>query len=426
MRPVHTRRLGLLALIAATAAAIGWGTAHADDDPRDDKKRVDAQVRDVRADLDGSASRLAAAEAAYAEANTRMPAAQAALAEARGRLDAARMKDADTRRRLQIAVEDEARAQEQLRDIESAMTEMRDELGRVARRAYQQGGLNQLSVIMKAETPAQLLSRLEGFRSVLRADQGTLDRLTRVHHETDGRQKELARARERVETERDAAAERLAEVTALETEAATASAAVERLVEQRRAALATAQSEKAADQQRYEALVVEQRRLTELVNRFNAPSPQRGGSSGTGGSGSTGASGGRGQGGALSYPIDADVTSRFGMRFHPILEYVKLHSGTDFGAAEGTPVRAAREGTVIAAGYNAAYGYRVVVSHGQVGGVALTTTYNHLSRIDVGEGERLRRGGTVGLVGNTGYSTGAHLHFEVLVDGEFADPMAWL
>ncbi|WTW95118.1 peptidoglycan DD-metalloendopeptidase family protein [Streptomycetaceae bacterium NBC_01309] len=425
MRPTHSRRLGLLALIAATAAAIGWGTAHADDDPRDDKKRVDAQVRDVRADLDGSASRLAAAETAYADANTRMPAAQAALAEARRKLDAARMKDADTRRRLEIAIEDEARAQAQLGDIESAMTEMRDALGRVARRAYQQGSLTQLSVVMKAETPAQLITRLEGFRSVLRADEETLTRLTEVHRETDGRQKELGRARDRVQTERDAAAVQLTVVAAREEEAATAGAAVERLVEQRRGALATAQAEKAADQQRYEALVVEQRRLAELVNRFNAPAPApapaptHGGTSGEGGTG-------RGQGGALSYPIDADVTSRFGMRFHPILEYVKLHSGTDFGAAEGTPVRAAREGTVIAAGYNTAYGYRVVVSHGQVGGVALTTTYNHLSRIDVGEGERLRRGGTVGLVGNTGYSTGAHLHFEVLVDGEFADPLTWL
>ncbi|MEU8134106.1 M23 family metallopeptidase [Streptodolium elevatio] len=419
MRPTHSRRLGLLALVAATAAAIGWGTAHADDDPRDDKKRVDAQVRDVRADLDGSASRLAAAETAYAEANTRMPAAQAALAEARRKLDAARVQDTDTRRRLEIAVEDEARAQAQLRDIESAMTEMREELGRVARRAYQQGSLTQLSVIMKAETPAQLIGRLEGFRSVLRADEETLDRLGQVHRETDGQQKELARARDRVRSEQEAAAAQLAKVTALEKEAVAANAAVERLVEQRRGALATAQAEKAADQQRYQALVVEQRRLTELVNRFNAPSPSRAATGGVGGVG-------RGQGGALSYPVDADVTSGFGMRFHPILEYVKLHSGTDFGAAEGTPVRAAREGTVIAAGYNPAYGYRVVVSHGRVGGVALTTTYNHLSRVDVAEGERLRRGGTVGLVGNTGYSTGAHLHFEVLVDGEFADPLTWL
>ncbi|MCF2532272.1 M23 family metallopeptidase [Yinghuangia soli] len=420
MRPTYRRRLGLFALIAATGAAIGWGTAHADDDPRTAKTRVDGQVQDVRAHLEGSAQRLAAAETAYAEANARMPAAQAALAQARGKLDAARVKESDLRRRLEIAVEDEAAAQRQLLDVEASMAEMRDALGQVARRAYQQGALAQLSVIMEAETPAQLMSRLEGFRSVLRADEATLQRLREVHAATDGRQKELGRAREQVRIEREAAAAQLTVLTAVEAEAGAANAAVEKLVEARRSAMATAQEEKAADQQRYEALVVEQRRLAELVNRLNAPVAK-----GSGGTAKGGGSSGQ-RGGALSYPVDGAVTSNFGMRFHPILEYVKLHSGTDFGAAEGTPVRAAREGTVIAAGYNSAYGYRVVVSHGQVGGVALTTTYNHLSRIDVGEGKRIRRGATVGLVGNTGYSTGAHLHFEVLVDGAFADPLTWL
>lgn len=416
MRPMHRRRLGLLALIAATGAAIGWGTARADDDPHAAKNRADGQVQDVRAHLEGSAQRLAAAEDAYAEVAARMPAAQAALATARGKLEAARVRDADLRRRLDIAVEEEAAAQRQLLDVAASMQEMHDAIGQVATRAYQQGALGQLSVIMKAETPAQLLARLEGFRSVLRADEATLARLKEVHAATDGRQKELARAREQVRIEREAAAAQLTAVTALEAEAGTANAAVEELVEKRRAALAVAQQEKAADQQRYEALVVEQRRLAELVNRFNAPVAREGGGSGSS----------RGQGGALSYPVGDGVTSGYGMRFHPILEYVKLHTGTDFAAAEGTPVRAAREGTVIAAGYNSAYGYRVVVSHGQVGGVALTTTYNHLSHIDVAEGQRVRRGAAMGQVGNTGYSTGAHLHFEVLVDGSFADPMTWL
>lgn len=416
MHPPRHRRFGLLALIAATAAAICWGTAHADDDPRADKRRVDGEVHDVRADLDGSIARLAQAEAAYAEAGARMPAAQAALADARALLAAARVKDSDLRRRLEIAVEEEAAAQRQLADVEASVAEIRDTIGQVASRAYQQGALGQLSVILQAETPAQLLSRMEAFRSVLRADENTLARLQEIRRATDGRQKELARAKDQVAGERQAAAAQLAEVTRLASAAAHAESAVAALVEQRRGAMATAQGEKAADQRRYEALVAEQRRLTELVNRLNAPKPKPAGGVGAP----------AGAAGALSYPLDASVTSSFGMRFHPILEYVKLHTGTDFGAPEGTSVRAAREGTVIAADYNAAYGYRVVLSHGDVGGVALTTTYNHLSRIDVSVGQAVKRGAALGLVGNTGYSTGPHLHFEVLVDGEFADPLTWL
>ncbi|HSA52026.1 MAG TPA: peptidoglycan DD-metalloendopeptidase family protein [Yinghuangia sp.] len=413
MYPTHSRRFGFLALVAATAGAVCWGTAQADGDTRAEKDRIDSQVHDVRAQLDGAVARLAAAETAYAEANAHMPAAQTALAEARRNLDAARVRDGDLRRRLEIAVEEEATAQRQLRDVEASMWSLRDSIGQVARRAYQQGSLAGLSVVVRSETPAQMMSRIEAFRALMRADEAALARLKEVHRETDGRQKALARARDQVRVEREAAAAHVAELTRLEAEAATAAAAVEKLVEQRRAAMATAQEEKAADQQRYESLVSEQHRLTELVNRLNAPSAR-------------GVPREREQGGALSYPVDADITSGFGSRFHPILEYVKLHTGTDFAAPAGTPVRAAREGTVIAADHNAAYGNRVVISHGKVNGVALTTTYNHLSRIDVAAGRRLTRGETVGLVGNTGYSTGPHLHFEVLVDGRFTDPMTWL
>ncbi|UGQ09579.1 peptidoglycan DD-metalloendopeptidase family protein [Yinghuangia sp. ASG 101] len=412
MYPTHSRRLGFLALIAATAGAVCWGTAQADDDTQAEKQRVDSQVQDVRVQLDGAVARLAAAESAYAEANAGMPAAQAALAETRRKLDEARVRDTDLRRRLEIAVEEEATAQRQLRDVEASMGSLRDSVGQVARRAYQQGSLSGLSVVVRSETPAQMMSRIEAFRTLMRADEAAIARLKAVHAEADGRQKALARARDQVQADREAAAAHVAELTRLEAEAATAATAVEKLVEQRRAALATAQEEKTADQQRYESLVAEQGRLTELVNRLNAPSR----------------SGSRtdDQGGALSYPVDADISSTFGSRFHPILEVVKLHTGTDFAAPSGTPVRVAREGTVIAADYNTAYGNRVVVSHGRVNGVALTTTYNHLSRIDVAKGAKLTRGQIVGLVGTTGYSTGPHLHFEVLADGKFTDPMTWL
>lgn len=418
MRPTHRRRIGLLALIAATGAAIGWGTARADGDADTAKADVDRQVAAVRTDLDGSVQRLEAAETAYADANARMPEAQSALDQARVRLDVARARDTELRARLDRAVADEATARQQLADVGSAVDAMHDALGQAASHAYQNGALAQLSVIMHAETPGELLDRLEGYRSVLRADESTLARLREIQSETDGRRKALARARDDVRTQQEAAAAQLAEVRTLEAQAEKASASVAALVEQRRAALATAQQEKAADQQRYEALQAEQRRLTELVNRLNAPSGEAASAGGGGDS--------RGRTGALSYPIDAAVTSVYGMRFHPILGYVKLHTGTDFGASEGTPAHTAREGTVIAAGYSPAYGNRVVVSHGRVNGIALTTTYNHLSRIDVREGQRLRRGDTVGLVGTTGWSTGAHLHFEVLVDGEFADPQTWL
>ncbi|MFJ8017568.1 peptidoglycan DD-metalloendopeptidase family protein [Streptomyces sp. NPDC096339] len=120
------------------------------------------------------------------------------------------------------------------------------------------------------------------------------------------------------------------------------------------------------------------------------------------------------------------VTSPFGMRVHPVTGVYKLHSGMDFGVGEGNPVLAAKEGTVTFAGWNPAYGNRVIISHGSIGGAQISTTYNHMSALNVGVGQQVGVGTVVGLVGSTGYSTGAHLHFEVQQNGEYVNPAPWI
>lgn len=124
----------------------------------------------------------------------------------------------------------------------------------------------------------------------------------------------------------------------------------------------------------------------------------------------------------LAAPVDGPVTSRFGMRAHPILGRVRAHNGVDLRAASGTPVRAAGPGVVTRAEYAGAYGNLVVVSHGE----RTETRYAHLSGILVQEGAAVLRGGTLGTVGSTGLSTGPHLHFEIRVDGSPVDPAPWL
>jgi murein DD-endopeptidase MepM/ murein hydrolase activator NlpD len=104
----------------------------------------------------------------------------------------------------------------------------------------------------------------------------------------------------------------------------------------------------------------------------------------------------------------------------------KLHSGTDFGASCGSPVYAAYPGTVESTGYEGAYGNRIEISHGAIDGMDVTTTYNHLSAFSSSPGQSVATGDLIGRVGTTGSSTGCHLHFEVLVNGDFTDPMAWL
>lgn len=126
--------------------------------------------------------------------------------------------------------------------------------------------------------------------------------------------------------------------------------------------------------------------------------------------------------GVLSYPCDAPLTSGFGYRMHPILGYTKFHSGLDFGADYGTPIRAAGPGKVLFAGWYGGYGQTVILDHGN----QITTLYGHAEEIYVSEGQTIQRGTPIAAVGSTGLSTGPHLHFEVRVSGEPIDPLEYL
>lgn len=126
----------------------------------------------------------------------------------------------------------------------------------------------------------------------------------------------------------------------------------------------------------------------------------------------------------LRKPVAGEVEMRsgFGMRYHPILRYAKMHTGVDWANGRvGTPVLAAGHGTVIKAGWDSGYGRRVEIQHAN----GYVTTYSHLSAFGRGiqEGARVRQGQVIGSIGNSGLSTGPHLHYEVVVNGNFVNPM---
>ena len=117
------------------------------------------------------------------------------------------------------------------------------------------------------------------------------------------------------------------------------------------------------------------------------------------------------------------VVSGFGVRFHPILQSRRLHAGIDMTARQGTPIYATGDARVVVAGKNpegySGYGNVVVLDHG----FGFQTLYAHMATIKVRHGQRLRRGEQVGTVGSTGMSTGAHLHYEVILNGKKVDPL---
>ena len=130
-------------------------------------------------------------------------------------------------------------------------------------------------------------------------------------------------------------------------------------------------------------------------------------------------------GGEFAWPVPGytRITSKYGMRTHPITGVYKLHSGTDIGAPMGANFVAANDGIVVKAGYNGAYGNMVIIDHG--GGIQ--TLYAHGSQIMVNVGDTVKKGETVVLkVGSTGYSTGPHAHFEVRINGVTTDPLPYI
>jgi murein DD-endopeptidase MepM/ murein hydrolase activator NlpD len=120
----------------------------------------------------------------------------------------------------------------------------------------------------------------------------------------------------------------------------------------------------------------------------------------------------------LLAPVPGAVSSRFGMRRHPILGYFRRHAGMDFKASHGTPIVAVTDGTVASSGRAGGCGNAVRLNH--AGGIQ--TRYCHMSRMAVSAGQSVRRGQVIGYVGSTGLSTGPHLHYEMYKGGRAVDP----
>lgn len=119
-------------------------------------------------------------------------------------------------------------------------------------------------------------------------------------------------------------------------------------------------------------------------------------------------------------PIESsNITSYFGYRISPITNKYSLHSGLDIAAPENTEIYSAYNGVVTKAEYNEINGNFIVIKHSDT----LKTTYNHCNKLLVNEGEKVKKGEKIALVGATGYATGNHLHFEVILNGKYINPL---
>jgi murein DD-endopeptidase MepM/ murein hydrolase activator NlpD len=123
-----------------------------------------------------------------------------------------------------------------------------------------------------------------------------------------------------------------------------------------------------------------------------------------------------------TWPVRGWITSPFGARTSPFSGIPTFHEGVDIAAQTGTPVMATADGVVVKAGFSTGYGNMVEISHGY----GIRTVFGHNSRLNVKAGQRIRRGEVISYVGDTGSSTGPHLHYEVRLNGLPVNPMKYM
>jgi murein DD-endopeptidase MepM/ murein hydrolase activator NlpD len=431
----RTVRTAVAVAVASALAFTLLGPQASADELTTHRARVKHQIAKTKSDLNESTKVLSAAAVAVDKAQNKLDAATVQLTMTRRQLATAKAKDVEMAAKLQQARADLAAAVAAVVAGQLRLDAEQAKAGQMVRDQYQkQTNLLPIAVFVDPDSTENLQTRLQWSTTLFDTTQAQIDRLTLMQRQLNAARALQADLEVRVAAARQDAAANLKIKKALESRAAAEEATVARLVRQRKAAEDAAADDVAQDKTRYSQLIKErasvERRIAARIakaaaarrraaeRKSNATRPSH--STGHARHSST-SSAGHG----FSFPVAARITSPFGMRFHPVLHYWKLHDGTDFGASCGTPIRAAHAGRVAERYYNAGYGNRVMIDHGYVGGRYVTTGYNHASRYIVRRGQHVRKGQVIGYVGSTGFSTGCHLHLMVWINGRLRNPMTW-
>jgi murein DD-endopeptidase MepM/ murein hydrolase activator NlpD len=338
------------------------------------------------------------------------------------------------------AVADHLAAQRRLTAAAAELGEARDDLRRQAVAAFVRfgSGADDVGMLLKAEDVGQLEGARALAGAVTRAQADVVDRYHELEATHRGLEARAEAGRIEAEAQRQAVAELAASLVVLRDDVARARSQVAAEAVREEALLASAQERKAAHEARIASLQAESQSIAEMIRRRQAEREaqlRRAADEAAALARQADAArrtavpvvddlavtpSGRG---VLAVPVSASrLSSSFGMRVHPIFGSQRMHTGVDFAASTGTPIRAAADGVVIAVGGQGGYGLTVVLDHGG----SLATLYAHMSAFAVGDGETVARGQVIGYVGSTGSSTGPHLHFEVRVDGTPVNPAAYL
>lgn len=275
----------------------------------------------------------------------------------------------------------------QVADLEVQIDEKYELFKKRMRSSYEQGPISVLSVFFSSEDFSQMLTQIDIVSEILNYDNELITSLEQSKQQLTDARAEVAENKETQQQARNKLKDREADLNAK--------------IEESNALIAEINSNVADYESEYQKIAKEEDDLEAQLKKelaaLNTPSNVY-------------------VGGDLIWPLPSQyttITSRYGYRYHPVLHVNKLHSGNDISAPRGTPIYAINGGTVVTSSSSAAWGNYVVVDHG--GG--MSSLYAHMTSRSVSKGQKVSQGQTLGTVGNTGWSTGNHLHFEIRING---------
>ena len=440
----------LARVLAGTLVAVSASTisVHAyAEDPGTAKKKSDAKVAAAQANLDDTSSELITAQSNLTKTTAAVGAAKTALGTKQAALIAAENKSTRVTGELTAARLTETKNTAAIKTTAAARARTTVLVGGIARRSYQAGGLGKFTLTLKilsADGP-DIAAQMSTADLLLRQQNGVLTKLAGQQATQKVQGLTLSATRRRIAGLKMQADNAVTTATTARNSAQTAqntlvglqktqTGARNALSQQKKIEVAnlkvyTAQSTKLAGvlRARAVALAKAQKRAAETATRKAATSlpPVQAPRKQAAGSRSAVVPAPRGSG-FLTPPMPlSSIRSVFGFRVNPVDGVNRLHAGVDFPFGCSTAVLAAADGTVVSAGSNNIAGNNIVVDHGYVRGQNLATQYEHLSQFVVRAGS-VKRGQLIGYSGTTGRSTGCHLHFAVLDNGSYVNPMIWL
>lgn len=386
---------------ASKAIAIGLCTAvfitqpyiisYADDD-------LDSQLNSVQSQMDTQSAKKAEAEDRITSFSEQLRIVQNELSAAVN--DLKRIEAERVRTEANIA-QNERELQEAQARLDTRMVVLRTRV----RDIYINGRLSYLDVILGAKNFNDFANRVELLKRIIDAD---LELISSIKTE-----------RGIIESKRAALEEDHKRILALQKDAEAKKVEIEKKRAEQQVLLQRAENDRATAMQAYAELEASSNDIKRRLQEREAARKAAEAAAAASGSSSTTYVRGSGQ---FSWPLNGPITSPFGYRNHPIFGRVIAHSGIDIGVDEGTVVHAADAGTIVEADWISGYGYAVIIDHGN----GFSTLYGHNSSLIVSEGQTVSRGQPIAYSGNTGNSTGPHLHFEIRLNGEPVDPMGYL